>query len=96
MIEINHESMMQLLKSIEETICCVNNILSLKDMPKEDRVFFLVRRTNHQYCAQLIREILLGEYEDDEDMLNKLGKCMALYSEDSCKLKKRFEFDEEE
>lgn len=96
MIEINHENMVQLLNGIEETICCVNDILSWKDMPKEDRVFFLVRRTNHEYCAQLIREILLGEYEDDEDMLNKLGKCMALYSEDSCKLKQRFGFDKEE
>ena len=100
MKDINHEMMLDLLKDAEECVRQVNDILSWNGLSKEDRMFYLGRKTNNEYMAQLIREIVLGEYSDEADRARKLNICYALATEDVRKMKARFskelEIDEEE
>lgn len=90
MKDINHEMMLDLLKDAEECVRQVNDILAWNGLSKEDRMFYLGRKTNNEYMAQLIREIVLGEYKDEADRARKLNICYGLATEDVRKMKARF------
>lgn len=100
MKDINHEMMLDLLKDAEECVRQVNDILAWNGLSKEDRMFYLGRKTNNEYMAQLIREIVLGDYKDEAERAKKLNICYALATEDVRKMKARFskelELDDEE
>jgi hypothetical protein len=100
MKDINHEDLLLLLKDTEKCIRQLDNILSWDGLSKEDRMFYLGRKTNSEYMAQLFREILLGDYKDEAERVKKLHICKALVDEDRFKMKARFskelEIDEEE
>lgn len=100
MKDINHEMMLDLLKDAEECVRQMNDILAWNGLSKEDRMFYLGRKTNNEYMAQLIREIVLGDYKDEAEIVKKLNICYALANEDVQKMKawfsKELEIDEEE
>lgn len=100
MKDIDHEMMLDLLKHAEECVRQVNDILAWNGLSKEDRMFYLGRKTNNEYMAQLIREIVLGDYKDEAERAKKLNICYALATEDVQKMKARFskelEIDDEE
>ncbi len=96
MKDINYETMLDLLKDAEECILRVNDILAWNGLSKEDRMFYLGRKTNSEYMAQLIREVMLGEYSDEADRARKLDICYALATEDIQKMMEKLGLDEEE
>lgn len=90
MKEINHDRMTEIMKGIDHCIEQVDDILKWPELSREDRMFFLSCKVNHEFCAQLIREVILGEYKDDTELTMKMRTCLALYNENLKGMDKRF------